>query len=92
MKNNYIYVYEGNRLVRFNKPTQVKFVNDVGVIMGGIAFHDIIICGCCGGYSYIDDIYEYAKRMGFSVDEAIVPLDNWTNVEYVIRGDDNEEE
>lgn len=92
MKNNYNCVYKGNKLVHFNRPTQVKFVNDVGVIMGGIAYNDIIICGCCGGYCTINDVYDYSKRMGFSVDEAIVPLDNWTNVEYVIRGDDNEEE
>ena len=34
----------------YNKPTQVKFYDvDNDLWVGGIAYHDEIICGCCGG-------------------------------------------
>ena len=40
--------------IYFDRPTQVKFTenledDDVVVIHFGIAYHDEIICGCCGG-------------------------------------------
>lgn len=42
----------------FEIPTQVKFWD--GRYIGGIAYRDEIICGCCGGIFGISDIYELA--------------------------------
>lgn len=42
----------------FEAPTQVKFWD--GRYIGGIAYRDEIICGCCGGIFKISDVYEVA--------------------------------
>lgn len=39
----------------FDKPTQVKFYDGEDWNYG-IAYHEIIICGCCGGIFEIDDV------------------------------------
>ena len=45
----------------FEKPTQVKFWdNGSEGYIGGIAYHDIIICGCCGGTMSIEEVCEFA--------------------------------
>ena len=56
------------RILDFNRPTQVKFIDfdrDIGnddnkepYWIGGIAFGDKIICGCCGGIIDIQGYYE----------------------------------
>lgn len=33
----------------FDKPKQVKFEDEEGNLCYGIAYHDEIICACCGG-------------------------------------------
>ena len=45
----------------FEVPTQVKFWDDhSGHYIGGIAYRDEIICGCCGTVFRISEIYEVA--------------------------------
>lgn len=62
----------------FEKPTQVNFYereNDSW--FGGIAYHDEIICGCCGG---IQEISEFT-------DSEIIENDCWVNISSEILGD-----
>lgn len=47
--------------------------------MGGIAFEDEIICGCCGGIFYIEDVVACAEADGINSDEAIIELD-WIDI------------
>lgn len=45
----------------FEVPTQVMFWDvDENHYIGGIAYHDEIICGCCGGIVSIEEVYEFA--------------------------------
>ena len=30
--------------------------------IGGIAFHDVVICGCCGGTVEISELYKIAEK------------------------------
>ena len=44
----------------YDRPTQVVFMEEEGVVdeprkIGGIAYHDYIICGECGGIVQISD-------------------------------------
>ena len=60
----------------FETPTQVLFKQDVNSAewFAGIAYHDEIICGCCGG------IVEVSET------ELIQPLP-WVNISDAIAGD-----
>ena len=56
------------RIPFYDLPTQVKFYDfdsDEPSWIGGIAFEDKIICGCCGAVFEISDIYDEANEMGF---------------------------
>ncbi len=49
-----------NRKTYYDVPTQVRFWSDDKEGMGtgiltGIAYHDQIICACCGGIFHLDD-------------------------------------
>ena len=69
----------------FETPTQVVFhdIDDPGSWITGIAFHDVIICACCGGTYDIDEVCELSE--GY-VDQAIYPYDNWVNLSEEIFG------
>lgn len=69
----------------FETPTQVKFW-DVHYI-GGIAYRNKIICGCCGGILDISTIYEFAPDT--LEEDPIIPYDNWVNLSSEICGDEN---
>ena len=69
----------------FEVPTQVKFWD--GRYIGGIAYRDEIICGCCGGIFRISDIYEVAPD---TLDnDPIVVYKGWRGLSSEICGDDN---
>ena len=69
----------------FEIPTQVKFWD--GRYIGGIAYRDEIICGCCGGIFRISDVYEVAPD---TLDnDPIIVVDGWKAINYDICGDDN---
>lgn len=62
----------------FEVPTQVQFWDtDTISYIGGIAYHDEIICGCCGGVFHVDDILADAEKDGVT---GIVELD-WIDIE-----------
>ena len=71
----------------FETPTQVKFLDDAEDELkyrGGIAYGDVIVCGCCGGVVEISDLLEC-----FSEQEAnliIIPLE-WIDISEAIIGE-----
>ena len=69
----------------FEAPTQVKFWDERYI--GGIAYRDEIICGCCGGIFKISDVYEVAPD---TLDnDPIVVYKGWVGLSSEICGDDN---
>lgn len=66
----------------FTKPTQVKFsiLTDDGDHIGGIAYHDKVICGCCG---CVFDIEELLKDNP----NAIIKLPYWVDINSDILGE-----
>lgn len=57
----------------FEHPTQVAFWDgENNHYVGGIAYHDEIICGCCGGVMEIEEVIEFTP-------EGVAPI-----VEYAI--------
>lgn len=57
----------------FEKPVQVAYWDVAGDhYVGGIAYHDEIICGCCGGVMEVEEVIEFAP-------EGVAPI-----VEYAI--------
>lgn len=75
------------RIPFYELPTQVKFADfdsDKPSWIGGIAFEDKIICGCCGGVFEISDIYDEADEVGFK-GEPIQGL-RWIDISEEIKG------
>lgn len=71
----------------FKVPTQVKFWDyEGGHYLGGIAYLDEIICGCCGGILDISEIYEFAPDT--LEEDPIVIYDNWVCISSAICGDE----
>lgn len=67
----------------FDSPTQVKFWDiDGNRYVGGIAYGDKIICGCCGSVMEIKEVVEFAP----SYVEPIVDMD-WIDISYDIMGE-----
>lgn len=71
----------------FNVPTQVKFWDhNGGHYIGGIAYRDEIICGCCGGIFNINEIYQFASS---ELDNnPIILTHRWKSIDYEICGED----
>lgn len=69
----------------FKVPTQVKFWD--GCYIGGIAYQDKIICGCCGGPLKISDVYEFAPDT--LEEDPIAIHDSWVDISHEICGDGN---
>lgn len=68
----------------FGVPTQVKFWDsDTGSYLGGIAYRNEIICGCCGDVFDISEIYEFAPDT--LKEDPVVPYDTWVNLSSKIR-------
>ena len=75
------------RNLYFKKPTQVWFIDpDEGEIYYnvGIAYHDEIICGCCGDIYEIREVWEAADEEGLT--NPIVPM-SWVDLSDEIHGD-----
>lgn len=71
----------------FQVPTQVKFWDvDGDHYIGGIAYRDKIICGCCGGIFDIIEIYESAPNT--LEEDPIIPYDNWVDISNDICGEE----
>ena len=71
----------------FEVPTQVKFRDvDGDHYIGGIAYRNEIICGCCGGIFDISEIYELAPDT--LEKDPIVIYDNWVDISNEICGEE----
>ena len=71
----------------FEVPTQVKFWDIFNKrYIGGIAYRDKIICGCCGGIFDIRGIYEFAPDT--LEQDPIVIYDNWVDISNEICGEE----
>jgi hypothetical protein len=74
--------------MHFEVPTQVVFYSfDDEKYIGGIAYGDEVICGCCGGTFEIAELYEFAPE-GI---EAIIEYAAWIDIEDAICGGDKPE-
>lgn len=73
------YSEEKNRPKRYYpRPKQVKWFDNLdGVWVGGIAFGDVIICGCCGSTIELND-FEKGE---------VVEYEDWIDIEEEIRGE-----
>ena len=71
----------------FDKPIQVVFADpeNPGDWLAGIAFHDCIICSCCGGVFEIEDVVNQAQEDG--VVNPIYKYEDWSDITDDITGD-----
>lgn len=67
----------------FEQPTQVVWADEDNHAHAGIAYGNVIICGCCGGTQEIAEIYEFAPE---GVENPITELE-WTSIREEIGGD-----
>lgn len=69
----------------FDQPTQVIFWDAAEKdYVGGIAYHDEVICGCCGGVFEIKDLLDDAEEDGV---QAIYEYKYWVDLSAEIEGD-----
>ena len=70
----------------FERPTQVVFADpdNPGEWLSGIAYRDVIICGCCGGVFETADVLESAGLDG--VKNAIYEYPEWNDIANEIVG------
>ena len=70
----------------FEKPTQIVFADpdNPGEWLSGIAYREVIICGCCGGVFEIADVLESAGLDG--VKNAIYEYSRWDDLANEIVG------
>jgi hypothetical protein len=81
MNDNYEYTP-----LYYGTPCQVKFYDTFdGMWRGGIAYRDLIFCGCCGTTLIIQDIVDDATKAGMHWDDAIIELE-WLDISDVILG------
>lgn len=84
MNNSYEYTP-----LYYGTPCQVKFVDcgdpDNITLCGGIAYHDFVICGCCGAILSIQEIIDDAVANGYHWDDAIIELE-WLDISDEILG------
>ena len=70
----------------FEVPTQVKFWDvDGDHYVGGIAYRNDVICGCCGGIFDISEIYEVAPDT--LEGDPIVVVKGWKGLSDKICGE-----
>ncbi len=70
----------------FGTPTQVMFrdPHDETQYLFGIAYHDIIICGCCGGTFEIEEICE----INADDDQPFYIAGQWKDMTYYLERND----
>lgn len=69
----------------FEVPTQIKFYEATEEdYIGGIAYRNEIICGCCGSVFEISDVIAEAEEDG--IEEPIVKLP-WIDIQSEIIGE-----
>lgn len=74
--------------IHFLQPTQVMYFDyreeDEPRLLTGIAFRQEIICSCCGGVIYIDNLVEAGEREGHK--KVIFPYNDWCDISEAITG------
>lgn len=73
--------------IYYECPTQVKFY-DLATedYIGGIAFHEYIICGCCGGLLEIADVIDECTKMAPDITNPIISYENnWVDISEYIK-------
>ena len=74
----------------FDIPTQVAFWDADGEHWsGGIAYGEVIICGCCGGIIEISEVYEFAPE---NIENPIHYFSEWIDLSAEIIGYDTNSE
>ena len=71
----------------YDEPTQVKFFdfdNEASCWTGGIAYHDVVICGCCGATIKISELYDMARETGLV--KAPIRVFDWIDISEEIKG------
>ena len=82
MERNYEYTP-----LYYGTPCQVRFFEAADCLYrGGIAYHNVVICGCCGAVLLIDDIVKDAEKYNIHWDDAIVELE-WIDIDKAIKGE-----
>lgn len=71
----------------YEEPTQVSFidVDNEPYRLGGIAYRDELICGCCGAAISLEELYEEAREADIDEDKVIEVLD-WFDISEAIKG------
>lgn len=75
------------KILYYDIPTQVKFFDfgsEEPYWIGGIAFHDVIICGC-GAIIEISDLYDDAEETGLGEDP--IKVLKWIDISAEIKGE-----
>lgn len=68
--------------IYFEEATQVMYWESIGEQwLGGIAYKDFVICGCCGGVIKIKEIYDCAPE---DIENPIHCFPNWVDIADVI--------
>ena len=83
-----------SRQTYFEVPTQVQFWEcEIEDYVGGIAYRDEIICGCCGAVISLEDLYEQVRDA--AADGEVAPMEDeviivmtWVPINEEIVGDD----
>lgn len=82
MNDNYQYTP-----LYYATPCQIRYYEaECGQYLGGIAYHDFVICGRRGVVLTIDRIVEGAVKSGICWDNAIIELE-WINLSDEIKGE-----
>ena len=55
----------------YDVPTQVCFYDDENELKFGIAYHDEIICGCCGSIYEISEVRQVCELDWINISDAI---------------------
>lgn len=69
-----IDVYEFEAKGCSNEEIAQRLADKDVAYIGGIAYHDEVICGCCGGIMKIEELYALGAEMGISEKDIIAPL------------------
>lgn len=93
MSDKVYEIDEQGRYTYFNTPTQIKYFDVVPygnmtevTRRGAIAYHDKIICGCCGGIIDLKEYYEGLLEW-IKPEEAIKPYNEWVDISEGIVGE-----
>lgn len=84
---------EKEKQMWFDSPTQVAFYDvDAEKYVGGIAYKNEIICGCCGGVFEIKEVYEMAEEYIKDKDKDAIIEMSWIDIENTIIGGERPEQ